>query len=256
MSDSQDEAAGPASEPGDPKATENVVPRLPGGSQREAVAIALAVALVTATAIAVVYDPRRAGQSSMLVVLGALNAVLAAFSVARLHRRRELAPLLRPIGGDLSLGAASAGLLYGAAHVVEQMIAKHGTPREAWIVRVYLQLGDGNTSGRALMGVGVLLVATLEEIVWRGLVMRVLGEALGKGRAWVLSSALFALAHVPTVILLGDPMAGMNPLIMLAALGGSLVWGALLLRTQRLVPAIFSHALFAWAIVEFPIWHP
>lgn len=225
-------------------------------SPRGALFTALGVTAVTAAGIAYAFDPRRAGQPSMLISLGALYAVLATFAVLRLRRQGDLRTALRPLGGDLSLGAASAGLLYGVAHIVEQSVAKHGAPQEAWLMRLYLQLGDPNAQGRMLLGVIVVAIAALEELTWRGLVMRSLHEVLGGGRAWILSSLLFALAHAPTMLLLGDPIAGRNPLVVLAALGGSLVWGALVLRSNRLVPSLFSHALFTWAIVEFPLWRP
>jgi membrane protease YdiL (CAAX protease family) len=100
------------------------------------------------------------------------------------------------------------------------------------------------------------LVAALEELVWRGLVMRVLTERLGWARSWVLQAGLFGLAHVPTMVLLGSPVAGPNPLIVAAGIAYSLVWGRLAMRFDRLPPALFAHALFTWSVVEFPIWRP
>ena len=66
---------------------------------------------------------------------------------------------------------------------------------------------------------------------------------------------LYALAHLPTVLLLRDPFAGPNPLVVLAALGCGLVWGLIVARTGRLPVAIFSHALFTWCVaIQFPLW--
>ncbi len=149
-----------------------------------------------------------------------------------------------------------AGALYGIAHLVDQTVATHGSIREAWIMRVYLQLGDPEAPGRALVGGAVFLIAAMEELVWRGLVMRALEELCGSRRALVITSLLFAAAHTPTLYLLGDATAGLNPLIVLAALGCGTVWGLVYLRTSRLLPALFAHALFSWAVVEFPIWRP
>jgi hypothetical protein len=67
---------------------------------------------------------------------------------------------------------------------------------------------------------------------------------------------LFALAHVPTCFLLGDPTGGYNPMLVGAALGCGIVWGYLVKRTGRLAPAIFCHAFFSWSVLEFPIWRP
>ena len=53
-------------------------------------------------------------------------------------------------------------------------------------------------------------------------------------------------------------LAGAVSLLVLvaAALGGGLVWGHLYNRTGRLGPSLFAHALFSWAIVDFPLWRP
>jgi hypothetical protein len=253
MSDTQNQDPGHDAGPADDEAPPS---SMPPTSMREAATVALVVTAATAAVITYAFNPARAGQAAMLLAMGALYAGFAGLCFYRLHRRGELRQRFRPLGGDLSLGAVTAGLLYGAARIVEHAVAPHGTPREAWVVRLYLQLGDPNAQGRRLVGVAVFAVAALEEIVWRGLVMRTLEDAVGPARALALSSLLFAVAHLPTLLLLRDPAAGLNPLIVLAALGCSVVWGGIVLRTQRMVPAIFSHALFSWAIVEFPIWRP
>ena len=43
-------------------------------------------------------------------------------------------------------------------------------------------------------------------------------------------------------------------LLVLGALAGSVMWTGIYLRRGRLLPAVFSHALFSWAMVEFPLW--
>ncbi|MEZ4295896.1 MAG: CPBP family intramembrane glutamic endopeptidase [Polyangiaceae bacterium] len=69
-------------------------------------------------------------------------------------------------------------------------------------------------------------------------------------------SLLYAVAHASTLSLLAHPVAGWNPLLVAAAFGGGLVWGHLYNRTGRLAPGMFAHALFSWAIVDFPLWRP
>ena len=192
----------------------------------------------------------------MLIASGLLYAVIGAFTLRRLDQRGELRSRFRPAGGDLTLGTVVAGVLYGGAHLVDQTVAAHGSIREAWIMRVYLQVGDPNAPDRMLVGGAVFVVAALEKLVWRGLVMRTLEAVYGPQRALVITSLLFATVHLPTLFLLADPTAGPNPLIVLAALGCGAVWGLVFLRTERLLPALFAHALFSWAVVEFPIWRP
>lgn len=225
-------------------------------SPREAASIAAGTTIATALVMGFAFDPRRAGTPAMLIAIGLLYALLAAFALYRLDQRGELRARFRPAGGDLTMGAITAGLLYGSAHVVEHALAGRGSPQEAWVMRLYLQLGDPQAVGRMLVGGAVFVVAVLEEIVWRGLVMRSLEAALDRRRALLLTTVLFAAAHLPTLYLLRDPVAGLNPLIVLAALGCGLVWGLIYLRASRLSPAIFAHALFSWSIVEFPIWRP
>ena len=225
-------------------------------SPGEAISVAVGVTLATAIVIAFAFDPQRAGTPAMLIALGLFYAVIGAFALRRLDQRGELRSRLRPVSGDFTLGAVVAGALYGAAHLVDQLVAAHGSIREAWIIRVYLQVGDPNASGHVLVGGAVFLIAAIEELVWRGLVMRTLEAVHGARTALIVTSVLYALAHVPTLYLLRDPGAGLNPLVVLAALGCGTVWGLVYLRTSRLVPALFAHALFAWAVVEFPIWRP
>jgi len=105
------------------------------------------------------------------------------------------------------------------------------------------------------ISVAIVVVAILEEIAWRGLVYALVEERFGTRRAWPITAALYAAAHLPTLVLLADPYAGPNPLIVLAALGCGLVWGLIVARTGRLPVAIFSHALFTWCVaVQFPLW--
>ncbi len=225
-------------------------------ARREALLLSTVVTLGVAAAISFTFNPERAGQPIGLIVLGAVYAVFTAVAIGRLHLRGDLRDELRPQGGDLALGAITAALLYGIAMVGHLLITGPGSPRSGWIMRLYLQLGDPSVGGHMLRSAAVFGVAALEEVTWRGLVMRSLEGALDKTRAWLLSTLLFAIAHVPTVYLLADTSAGPNPLIVAAAIGCSLVWGFIALRYRRLVPAIFAHALFSWAVVEFPIWRP
>lgn len=248
-------AAGPA-----PMAAASALSPAPTGgfgpAQREAVLAAVGVTVAGGFVMQFAFDPARAGGPGMLIALGLFYALAATVALLRLHQRGELRALFRPARGDLALGAVTAGGLYGAAHLVKLSLAPHGSPREAWVLRLYLQLGDPAAQGRQLVSAAVFLLAVLEEITWRGLVMRALMGAYGVRRALLISSLLFGAEHIATVFVLADPVAGMNPLIVLAGLGCGLVWGAMFARTSRLVPGIFAHALFSWAVVEFPIWRP
>ena len=221
-----------------------------------AIGVALAVTLADAAVLSYAFDPERAGRALVLASMGTLYAALAAVALWRLHRRGELRAVMRPLGGDLTLGAVAAAFLYGAAMAGHLALAPRGTPREWWVARVYLQIGSPDEVNMHLVGGFVFIVAALEEITWRGLVMRVLDGPFGPIRAWLLSTALFGVAHLPTLWLLRDPRAGLNPLVIAAGIGCSFIWGYLAQRTRRLPTAIFAHAFFTWAVIEFPIWRP
>jgi uncharacterized protein len=150
-----------------------------------------------------------------------------------------------------------AVMLYFGAVAGRLLLSPRGSVREAWIMRMYLQIGDPALLDRHVIAasVAVVLVAALEEISWRGLVYAALEEKVGTRRAWPATAVLYAAAHLPSLTLLGDPFAGPNPLIILAALGCGLIWGLIVARTGRLPVAILSHALFTWAVViKFPLW--
>src|SRR5262245_58309646 len=113
----------------------------PAEGKARAFAIALAVTIATSAVMAYAFDPERAGDRRILVAIGGLYAVIAGLAALRLARRSELRLAMRPAIGDISMGALTAGALYGAAKVGQMVLAAPGTPRQAWIMRVYLQIG-------------------------------------------------------------------------------------------------------------------
>jgi len=217
--------------------------------------VAGGVTIADAIAVAYAFQPERSGKPALLVSIGAMYLTIAVAAWFWFRRRGDDWKWLRPHAGDLTIGAAVAALLYFGGMAGHVALAPHGSPREGWIIRIYLLLGNPFEVSH-LVGAGAFVVALLEEAVWRGLVLRCLREALGPWRALAISSVLFAAAHLPTATLLGDPTAGPNPLVIFAGLGCSVVWGYLALRTGRLVPSLFAHALFTWAVIEFPLWRP
>lgn len=217
--------------------------------------IAAVATLLVGLATWVGFDPAQQGSPTLLVVFGAAYLMLGAVSVVRLRARDELS-LLRPRSGDLSIGALVAFLLYGMAYAFHALVTAPGHTGEGWIVRVYLMLGDPFSDSRHLVAITVAVIGALEELTWRGLVFPALESRMGTLRAALLSVVLFAAAHLPTLHRLADPVAGLNPLLVVAALGCGGAWTYLRWRVDRLVPVLISHSLFTWAIVEFPLWIP
>ena len=187
------------------------------------------------------------------IVVAALYAVLSAVAVLRLRSQGELFRL-RPRTGDLTFAAMVTLVLYGLAFAFHSLVTSRGEAHHGWIVRVYLVAGNPFSEQRHLVAGGIALLAALEELTWRGYVTPLLEERLGPLKGGALATALFALAHLPTVWLLADPVAGLNPLLPFAAFGCGAAWTYLRWRMDRLVPSLISHALFTWAMVEFPLW--
>lgn len=218
--------------------------------------LALLVTILSAIALRYAFDPEQAGTWSMLLVLFAVYAPCAAAAMVLMQREGKLRDEIRPRAGDLAFGGLIAGVMYVAGMGARQFLLSPDTPRNWWVVRLYLQLGDGANNRMLYVGMAVFVIAVLEEITWRGLVMRSLRPSYGPLRSWLLSSVLYALSHLSTISLLAHPVGGPNPLLVAAALGCGLVWGHLYNRTGRLAPCLFAHGIFSMAIVDFPLWRP
>jgi hypothetical protein len=215
--------------------------------------IAAGVTAASTVAIFQAFRPDRGGSLTMLAIMAALYAVGGGLTCLWLSRRGELKRRVAPNRGDVTFGALIAAGMYILAVGGHVLLTARGSPKEAWLIRVYLQIGDPRTTANFLVGPIILAIAAAEELTWRGLVFGALEEVHGKRVALIATTLLYGACHLPTLYLQRDPIIGYNPLIVLAALGGGLVWGAIAARFERVALGIFAHALFSWAIVEFPI---
>ncbi len=97
--------------------------------------------------------------------------------------------------------------------------------------RRIMTLADGS-GGVAVVVVGIVLVAPfVEELYFRGLLLRALWGRMGRTATVLVSAVLFGLAHVQLL-----------QLPALVAFG--LVAGVLVVSTKRLAPAMWAHAAF------------
>ncbi len=223
---------------------------------RNAIFLAGIVALVGA-GVFFGFQLSHAGQVSFVLWVGLPTVALALVGVLRAREDGVLREWLTVRGGDFTRGFVGAAVLFAAAWTGARVLAPLGSPRESWLARLYLQIGDvGTLRLHVVFVVAVIVVlAIAEEIVWRGLVPLLLSDFVGTRRAWVWAAVLYALAHLPTAIALRDPVAGLNPLLPAAALVAGLVWGGMVRGLGRLWPAIFAHVLFDWAVVMmFRLW--
>ena len=184
------------------------------------------------------------------------NALFGGFGVYRLVQDNEARKTLAPKWGDASLGFVTAFGLFIFFFLGAKFAVFPSPVASGWLRRIYDQLGSHAllASHGPRTALSLVVIATAEELTWRVLVTRTLAERIGHARAWIYAALLYALAHAPTLWALRSSAGPLNPLLVAAALGAGLVWGAMTRMTGRVMPAIVSHVLFDWAlIVMFPL---
>ncbi len=178
---------------------------------------------------------------------------LVALALHKMWDEGTLVDLLTPRWGDLSIGALSMiGLLF-ASWAARRVLTPAGTARQAWLFHLYLQLGNPEHIQRSTFYTLLILVlCAAEEVVWRGMVLGDLTARFGRRAALPLSALAYGVSTLPTLWLLRDPDAGLNPLLLTAAVGCGLVWSFLAAQLGRLTPVIMSHMAFTYfTIVQF-----
>jgi membrane protease YdiL (CAAX protease family) len=209
--------------------------------------LVLLVLLLTAAATAFAFRPELASEPAMWLGIALPYALLAALAVYRMWDRGTLRDWLRPEWGDLSIGVVIAALLLVASWAARSLLAPAGTVRHAWLLRVYLQFGSAEAIQRALLPTLVVItVPIFEELVWRQMVLQELVDRFKTRRVWPLAALLYGLALLPSVFTLRDPVAGLNPLLFVAALGCGIFWSFLASMIGRLPPVIISHVAFTY----------
>ena len=214
--------------------------------------ILLTLAL-TFAGMAYSFSEARAGSPLFWLGVSLPYLVLVALALHKMWDEGTLVDLLTPRWGDLSIGALSMiGLLF-ASWAARKILSPLGSPRQAWLFRIYLQLGNPEhlqrSTGYTLL---ILAVCAAEEIVWRGMVLGDLTQRFGRRAALPLSALGYGFATLPTLWLLRDPVAGLNPLFITAAIGCGLIWSFLAAQLGRLTPVVISHMAFTYfTIVQF-----
>jgi uncharacterized protein len=228
------------------------------------VAAAFVAIAVVATAVAsyVAFLPQNAGTATFWALAGGPTVLLAAVAAEWARREELLREWLTPRWGDFTRGVVAAVLLLGLGWGFSRVVTQVGSPREIWLVTLYGQIGDPRVlQARAplvALAIGVVVVA--EEVLWRGMVTQLLADRIGSRTAWIWAAALYALAYVPTAWSLRPGAGGgaaLDPVLVIAAFGAALLWGAMARALGRLAPGILAHALFDWAVIMmFPLWGP
>lgn len=149
--------------------------------------------------------------------------------------RRELS--LRPTPVGVVVGVVSAVLLYLFFWSGYQVLS--GFPQfTGTISSVYSLKGAEPTSFIAT----VLLfpIGPTEEIYWRGFIQNALSKRLSTRSSILLTSAVYASIHLPTL----------NPSLIFVAFVGGLVWGYVY-RRWGLAASMVSHVLWDEMIFVF-----
>jgi membrane protease YdiL (CAAX protease family) len=226
-------------------------------AMRPAAAAFVTVAVVaSAVASFVAFSRDRSATVAFWILAGGPTVLLAAVAAVWAKREDYLWEWLAPKWGDFSRGLLGAAGFFGLAWAFARAVTPVGSPREIWLVSLYSQIGDPRVLQlhAPAVGAAIALVALAEELLWRGTVTQLIAERVGSRSAWVWSAALYALVYVPTMWALRTG-AGINPLLVVAALAGGLLWGAMARAFGRLAPSILAHALFDWTVLMmFPLW--
>ena len=143
---------------------------------------------------------------------------------------------------DLLLGVLIAAALWGAFWVGDKL--------SQWLfdfARPQVDLIYGMKDGESAWRLGLLLlfiIGPAEELFWRGYVQRTLSERWSPNAAFVVTTLVYALVHLPS----------MNFMLIMAALVCGIAWGGLYrLFPERLAAIVLSHAL--WDAAAF-VWLP
>jgi membrane protease YdiL (CAAX protease family) len=208
---------------------------------------------LTFAGMAYSFSAARAGSPWFWLGVSVPYVFLVALALHKMWDEGTLLDLLTPRWGDLSIGATSMmGLLF-ASWAARKVLSPLGSPRQAWLFSIYLQLGNPEHLQRSMAyTLLILAICVAEEIVWRGMVLGDLTQRFGRRAALPLSALAYGFATLPTLWLLRDPVAGLNPLFLTAAIGCGLVWSFLAAQLGRLTPVVISHMAFTYfTIVQF-----
>jgi membrane protease YdiL (CAAX protease family) len=127
----------------------------------------------------------------------------------------------------LAAGVAAQAVVSGAYAIVDHVVNRADSDRAA---REIAAKAHG-TGVIALLLLFAVIAPFVEELFYRGLVLRSLEHRMPRGWALVVSAAIFAFVHLEPLLFPGLFVAG-------------LVFAWLAQRTGRLGPAIFAHIGF------------
>ncbi len=171
------------------------------------------------------------GMTAATALLGAATLVV---------KRDALGRLFRADARLVAIGALHAALLYGLSRLGVWLLATFFDSVMPQIQAIYTTRTQLDPRLIALLL--VLVIAPMEEVFWRGLVLDELLGVYPRALAYGLAVALYCLVHV----------WALNPMLLVAAAVLGAHWSYLYLRFRTLVPGLVSHAL--WDVAIFVLW--
>jgi membrane protease YdiL (CAAX protease family) len=160
--------------------------------------------------------------------MAALELLLSLIAMTSL--RLSWAQLWRPSATTFAWGVAAGLVMWAGAFAVAAALSRLTPALWAETATLYAWADQLTLAPPLALGLLALIVAG-EEIVWRGALGFALANRLGPWSAVLLSSALFAIAHLST----GPPV-----LAIAAALAGG-AWTWLAIRTRSLFASFVAH---------------
>ncbi len=148
--------------------------------------------------------------------------------------------MLRPSPRLLLLGCAAGAAMAAATYLLYPVSVRLLPFLAADTAQLYAAFRGPS---RALASAALFPVILGEELVWRGAVQGTLVRRFGAARGIVLAAVVYALVHAPTG----------SPVLVAAALGCGLVWGALRTSTGSLMPTLVAHLLWDGLVL---LWLP
>jgi len=170
------------------------------------------------------------GMSGATALLGAYTLVV---------QRASLRRLFRPSTRFVVIGAVHAVFLYGLSRLGVWIMATFFGWVMPQIQAIYATRSQ--LDARTIAMLLVLVIAPMEEVFWRGLVLDKLLAVYPARAALITAIALYCLVHV----------SALNPMLLVAALVLGAHWSYLYFRFGSLVPGLVSHAL--WDVAIFVI---
>lgn len=202
-------------------------PLTPLSGRRVDTLAALVAALWAGGAALAGQDGLWLGVGSVALVLGAAVLVLDPLGL----RAR-----LRPSAGRVLVGLLAGVAMCGVTYGLYPLLAR-AAPALAEAAASLYRSARFLSPLAAAVALGPIIVG--EELVWRGLVQGALARRVSEPASVLLGTAAYVLAHAPI----------RSPLLLAAAFGCGLTWGALRAVTGSLVPAIVAHLVWDAAVL-------